>query len=824
MGQPALALTQYQAALKLFATSSHKVGEAKVLDNMGIHYQRRALYTEALNAHLTALKIATEIGDKALQADMRGNIAIIDLQKGRYADALASLEASLKVYQEFGLKRRQAQALFGIGNVYYETGQYLQALLRYEQALKLEQELGDRDGQLGTLNNIGNVYSAAGLVTEAMAAYQQTLTIAKEFGSPSAEATALFNIGWVSVSKGEMNKALDAYQASLAIAKKIGEKRTEALVLVNIGDTYEEIDQHALALKAFLDAQTISESIGELESTFRCHWGIGRVLQTQKQWTKAANAYRLAIEGIEQMREFLKEPFLQHSFFQRFTSPYSGLVTCLIALNQHEEAFQIAERTKAKGLVELLGGNRINLNKAMTNEEKRNEQKLYARHIEANRKLRALQSEPGTLLNERETALAHLNEARLAYEAFLHKTYLAHPELAAKRGDFVPLTAAKVTQWLTEVTVPDLLVLEYVVSEEQTWLFALRSTGQLEVHPIPIAYKDLVKQVNTQQEARDRLVNLLTEEPRLSRIDEHSASVERALTQINTVQRQFDSFISPIAHLLKETQLVCIVPDGVLWNLPFAALKPSASKYLVETHAVFYAPSMTALKAKVEFGKKRLSSNNQLLAMAPFAENEPQARRGTRSLPLRGTFAPLPATRDEVTTIAALFGTKPYLGSDATETRIKTKASQADILHFSTHGMFNPVLGMYSGIVMAEEKAEDGYLEAREILDLTLNADLAVLSACETGRGQLSQGEGIIGLSWAFFVAGCPSTVVSQWKVAEISTTELMKGFYKNLKVGKNKASALRQAQLSLLSSTEWKNPFYWAPFILVGDWESLKR
>jgi CHAT domain-containing protein len=109
-------------------------------------------------------------------------------------------------------------------------------------------------------------------------------------------------------------------------------------------------------------------------------------------------------------------------------------------------------------------------------------------------------------------------------------------------------------------------------------------------------------------------------------------------------------------------------------------------------------------------------------------------------------------------------------------------------------------------------------LEAREVLDLELNADLVVLSACETARGQLSRGEGVLGMSWAFFVAGCPSTIVSQWKVTDVSTAQLMAVFYRNLKAGKGKAESLRQAQLSLLCSRPYQHPFYWSLFILIGN------
>jgi CHAT domain-containing protein len=208
-----------------------------------------------------------------------------------------------------------------------------------------------------------------------------------------------------------------------------------------------------------------------------------------------------------------------------------------------------------------------------------------------------------------------------------------------------------------------------------------------------------------------------------------------------------------------------------------------------------------------------------LLAFAPFAYTGGNEQT-VRTVPLRGAFRALPASLREVSALAKLYGIRPYLRDEAKESRAKTEGRKTRILHFATHALFEPSHGMYSGIVLAEEEGEDGFLEAREIVDLDLQADLAVLSACETARGEIHRGEGLIGLSWAFFVAGCASTVVSQWKVLDESTAELMATFYRNLKAGKNKAEALRQAQLHLLRNRRYSHPFFWSPFILIGDWQ----
>jgi CHAT domain-containing protein len=201
----------------------------------------------------------------------------------------------------------------------------------------------------------------------------------------------------------------------------------------------------------------------------------------------------------------------------------------------------------------------------------------------------------------------------------------------------------------------------------------------------------------------------------------------------------------------------------------------------------------------------------------------------------RGTLADLPAVPKEVASLHTLFNDRIQIveGNDAQESQVKEALKTPHrFLHFATHGLVDAVSPMQSAIALAdprkdpalkegEEPTEDGFLTAREILDMRLNADLVFLSACQTALGKRLTGEGMIGLSWAFFVAGCPSLVASQWKVSDASTSVLVKEFYTQLLSGKTKAAALRAAQLKLLATRgqdhDYSHPYFWAPFILMG-------
>jgi CHAT domain-containing protein len=189
---------------------------------------------------------------------------------------------------------------------------------------------------------------------------------------------------------------------------------------------------------------------------------------------------------------------------------------------------------------------------------------------------------------------------------------------------------------------------------------------------------------------------------------------------------------------------------------------------------------------------------------------------------------PLPDAAREVKALGPLYGrqqSQVLVGADATEDRFKTHAGEFRILHLATHGFLNDTNPMYSHVLLSPgSDKEDGLLETWEIMDLDLHAELAVLSACETARGRITSGEGVIGLTWALFVAGVPTTVVSQWNVESTSTAQLMLAFHRARKMNEQGADplgtarALQRAELKLLRNAKFSHPAYWAAFIVVGD------
>jgi CHAT domain-containing protein len=192
-----------------------------------------------------------------------------------------------------------------------------------------------------------------------------------------------------------------------------------------------------------------------------------------------------------------------------------------------------------------------------------------------------------------------------------------------------------------------------------------------------------------------------------------------------------------------------------------------------------------------------------------------------------GGIAALPGTQREADVLHNLFpDAAVFMGAAAQESTAKAEMRKYRYLHFATHGFLNDAAPLLSAIVLAQPdksdpkaSKEDGFLTAREVFDLHLQADLVTLSACNSGRGSIRTGEGMVGLSWAFFVAGVPTQVVSQWSVDDAATAQLMSAFYTHLKAGEGKSQSLREAALSLQKEKGHQHPYYWAPFLLMGDW-----
>src|SRR6185369_12249733 len=559
-------------------------------------------------------------------------------------------------------------------------------------------------------------------------------------------------------------------------------------------------------------AAVLTKQFGYPVEFSRAQNEVGQAYRALNQLIPARQALEEAIATIETLRAQVVggEQDQQRSFENRL-APYQAMVELLVDQNQASVALAYAERAKARVLLDVLHNGRIDVTKAMTKVEQDQERgfhnQLVSLNTQISRENQRAQPAPARL-NDLKT---QLQKVRLDYEAFQTGLFAAHPELKAQRGEIEALTPEQARALLPDSRSA---LLEYVVTDERVYLFALTvdaagTATELKVYPLTLKQKEL--------------------ETRVAQYRETLASGSPGFRQ--PASELYDLLLKPAAAQLQGRTSLIIVPDGALWELPFQTLQTGPNRYLIEDAAIAYAPSLTALREmnKLRDRKKDAASSSTLLAFGNPALGKESISRA-KSVLMDEKLDPLPEAEQQVNAIKQIYGaakSKVYIGAEASEEHAKAEAGSYRILHLATHGILNNSSPMYSYLLLAHTEGdinEDGLLEAWEIMKLNLNADLVVLSACETARGRVGAGEGMIGLSWAFFVAGSPTSIVSQWKVDAASTTELMMEFHRQLKAqlanparSFSAARALREADLKLLRSERYRHPFYWASFVVTG-------
>jgi CHAT domain-containing protein len=474
------------------------------------------------------------------------------------------------------------------------------------------------------------------------------------------------------------------------------------------------------------------------------------------------------------------------------------MIDVLVSQQRYAEALTFAEQSKARVLLDALQTGRANLRKTWSKEEREAEEQRRLKLVALNSQLTTESRRDKPDAARVAELKSVVEKTRLEYEDFETRLYVTHPELRLQRGEAPIVKAEELASFVQDSSSA---LLEYVVDDDKTFLFVV-TKSDLRVYTLPLKRDELAKQTEAfrkQLAARD-------------------------LGFRAPAAKLYELLLKPAEAQLRGRTNLIIVPDNTLWDLPFQTLVNTANRFVIEDAAISYAPSLTVLREMTQRRKVEAAhaSPPTLLALGnPVVGSETLKRA---ALTLRdGKLDPLPEAEQEVKALGRLYGaarSMVYIGAEAREDRVKNEAAGAKILHFATHGILNNASPMYSHLALADGgAAEDGLLEAWELMQLDLHADLAVLSACETARGRIGAGEGMVGLSWAMFMAGVPSIVVSQWKVESAGTRDLMVGFHRGLMSSRfTKSEALRQASLRLMKNPATSHPFYWGAFVIVGE------
>lgn len=496
---------------------------------------------------------------------------------------------------------------------------------------------------------------------------------------------------------------------------------------------------------------------------------IARIFRDYGRCDETAEHLRQAIAIVEADLEDVVADEAGHvAYFEARLEPYRELIDVLVDQQHVDEAFTVSEAMRARRLRDLTARARLQPRDARSAAEAAEGTALDARLARLNRTLLTATGEDPALVRQELTA------ARAELAALELRMSAAHPETMRR-----PLV-------VTDVPAPPegTAVIEYVVLPRRTVAFVWRRDGSgrpvLVARALPVSRERLAAATQTFVRAIER--------------------VDYSVDDSGDVLRRL--VIDPLAPDLHGITSLQIVPSDVLWNLPFDALRNADRSYLADHFSISYTPALSFQPHP-----------------APEAARPTLLAFGDPEGADASALVRLGDAQQEAEAIGALYGANARVltGAAATELAFKNDAPAYSVLHVATHGLIDERAPLFSALLLAPAGGEDGLLEAREILDGRLNAELVIFSACETGRGRIGQGEGIVGMTWAALGGGASTVVVSQWKAESRSTRALMVDFHRELLAGRGRAEALARAKRRLKRTPEFAHPFFWAAFVVVG-------
>lgn len=775
---------------------------ARALNGIANVYKDEGEFSLASDCYERNLAVGERLHDDQVILTAAGNLGIINTERGDYVQAFAYTKRAADLAQHFGNKGTMALVFINMGVIFERQGDYVQAEAYARRALELAEAAGDRLKMAVALLNVGTNQQFQGDLAGALVSYEKSRTISEAIGDKTHASVNLTHMGSVHLTRKEYTAAAELYQQSLHIQEEIGARVDAAETLIDLASVRNLQGKFEEALPLLSRAEDLTGNDAWIQPVWRARLQSGNAYRGLNQPARAEAEFNRAISVIEDMRlRVAGDESERAGFFGDRVEPYLQMADLLVSEGHNGQALEYAERAKARVLLDVLKEGRSQLDTVLTAEERRRDQELRSQMSSLN--VRLLHDARASGKGASSALQSQLDNARLQYAAFQTNLYVAHPEMKVQRGEVEPIGAQDAQALLT----PGSVFVEFAVGSDKLFTFVSGASDQrrpAELH----AFVQSIEQ--------EKLGGLIEQFRR--------QLANRDLQFRATARRLYQVVLGPATSYIRGKQNLIIVPDGALWELPFQALVDPGGRYLLDDVAVSYAPSLTALKAMMEVKKER----RQTPALTPLlAMGNPTwgsgAAESAKALYRDADLGNLPLAEAEVEQLGRIYGdgrSHVYIGREARESRFKAEAANAKVLHLATHGILNNASPLYSYLLLAgegNERSDDGLLEARELLQMKLHAELTVLSACETARGRVGAGEGMIGLSWALFVSGVPTTVLSQWKVESDSTSRLMVEFHLNRQKNLSEAQALRAAALAIRKEPGYEHPFYWAPFIVIG-------
>jgi CHAT domain-containing protein/Tfp pilus assembly protein PilF len=866
LGEYRKALEYYRSALAIRQSLGIGRELAQSLTAIALIHTEMGEANLALDAYRQSLPLARASGDKAQYAFALNSMALLYIKLHEHQQAINLLQESLALWRGIGNSFGETSALNLMGMAYSNLFDMENALSYYTQSIETAEKAGARYNAAQTYNNLGIQHFRLRDHDQAIDCYQRALRYWREIGNRVEESRTLNNLGLVYSEKGDQDKSIELFKTALGDRANGKYLRTDAGLLSNIALSHtrrwritrsqEELE---LALELYQQALHLNRESRDMRMEVRALAGKAEAHLMLNQTELALKTIDQAITIAEKIRTEIASPEYRILSQPWMTYIYKVQVNALMWRHQSDPqagydslALRTSEQCRLRAMIELLSESRIDLSQGIGAEylsrlkelqlklesaEDRRSQSINRKQIE---KLAQIDKEIEELLREKDLLDAEIR--------------VRHPQYAALKTP-TPLSPSEIQRQLLD---NDTILLEYMLGQSRGYMW-LVTADSISSYELPHTWK-------IDQTAR-RVQELLAsrkQPPDGETLKEKHARQAKEKTEFDQAASELSQMIiGPVAGKLGKKRLL-IVGDNILQYIPFSVLpdpdikkNPQSYVPLIANHEIVTLPSASVLATlrRIRTGRSTAPQALAVLADPVFSSEDERveleartkiesdqriAESGAtaakivtdveRSAADSGlqVFRRLLFSRQEAEAIAGLLPDSERLRAldFAADRRLALsgKLSEYRILHFATHGFLNNKIPALSGLVFSlvdeHGRPRNGFLRLHEIYNLKLNADLVVLSGCQTALGRDINGEGLIGLTRGFMHAGAPRVVASLWNVNDQATANLMKLFYQRmLKDGLSPAAALQAAQVAMWKTEPNAVPYRWGAFILQGDW-----
>ena len=775
LGNTHRSLGNYEEAIimqKKFLEISRSIGDkaAEGLANayLGSIYYSLGDFEKALQHHQFNLAINKELENKGGEGRSVEKVGNIYFELGNYNKAIECYENSLSIAIAIKDKPLEGASYANLGNAFQALGMYSEAVVIYEKAVPYAEEVGDKRMEGQMLGNLGTAYNRIGEHKKELECHKRHLSLCEELEEKQGEATAHGNIGMVNYRMENFKEAIYHNEKQISISRSIGEIDGEMVGCLNLGKVYWKLDKLPEAIKCQKEALCFAEKMKSLDKMTFCHYDLGVSYSKLKEFEMACSHLEQCTELYAELRQLLfGKDIYKISLSDVQDSAYRLYTLCLLQQDKDEEALLVTERALSAALADMMVVS-------------------YGLHDPEDGKREVLSGE-----SMRE--VVSLVGGQVFYYA-LSGTGKENVFLWNLQSNSAPKFVGEVTDWKS------------LLDEALVEIHIKGNTAICEDRSLPSRENRRIRQnQKIDQEVEKVDEGLLSYLPtkRISPTDRSSA-----------LGKLYDVLFCCKSPDQEETDLI-IAPDAELHKIPFAALRDENNQSLAEKHRIRVLPSLTIMKAIFDCPANYHNQKGAVIVGDP----------DVGSVLIKATKKPKLITRlehayKEAEEIARMVGVNPLLGEEATKARFLEKLRTAALVHIAAHG--DSETGEIAFAPPPKKRKplldeEDVFLTMAEVQKAKVRAKLVVLSCCHSAEG-IIRAEGVIGMARAFLGAGARSVLGTLWAIDDNATMEFMRIFYQHLKLGEKASEAVYQATAALRRSEEFQSPYYWAPFVLIGD------